>query len=64
MSKRITQRSDGSWEVVSTTHPLWRALGWFFGALFVLVMAVRTWWLGIAILLLVVAAAVGKMKSK
>ena len=63
MSKKVTRvtRSDGSSEeIVETKKGFWHWLGVVLAVMFVLVMAVRTWWLGIAILVLLGVAIVGK----
>ena len=67
MSKKVTKitRSDGSSEeIVETKKGFWYWLGVFFAVTFVLVMAVHTWWLGIAILVLLVVALVGRRANE
>ena len=67
MSRKVIKvtRSDGSSEeIVETKQGFLHWLGVVFAVMFVLVMAVHTWWLGMAILLLLVVALVGRRANE
>jgi hypothetical protein len=64
MSKKVTKitHSDGTEEtVVTQTKGFFHYLGVFLAILFVLVMAVHTWWLGVIIILLCIIGIIGKI---